>query len=478
VWFLTIESIALLAVATTLGLFAGWLVWGGKPAASSAQAGKSASSTPLISIDSPLHEASIDASTSAEPTVNKTNNLTNGVEPDDTWLKPEEIDPGANLSFGQEARTLHTETADDQSSFQLVGQRDHAAELERSESLRSLELVATNLRSEMEQLSFQLETREADVVRLKAKLRKAVEEIEKRTALAQAVRAELADYQQRLSQSLASSEVNPRSSEFAPAHEHDDFAPGGTRFTPDEIDELVQARTASLQIQTSQLERRTALIQSRAEEAEARVVALKAEAAQKHEEAEAALAKAEQEATDRILALEIDLASARQRTNLATQELMEFGSEISAIRDTNAKHLQSVHETMRDLQLRLDTTKAALSGRSLSPRKSSVNAIAPVSLHGSALMVLPGMSALVVDSLAELGVSTLEDVASWTQDDVDHIQSLLPEDPGVIERNGWVAAARRSLSEVSLQDLSTQDLSIQDLALQEDSLQDIPADQA
>jgi predicted flap endonuclease-1-like 5' DNA nuclease len=257
-------------------------------------------------------------------------------------------------------------------------------------------------------------------------------------------------------QSLASKQANnvdptsptsPMATQFVAAHHGDDFAPAGTRFTPAEIDELVQARTASLLIQTSQLERRTALIQSRAEEAEARVVALKAEAAQHQFDSEAAFAKAEREAADRILALEVDLASARQRTNVATQELMGFGSEISAIRDTNAKHLQSVHETMRDLQHRLDTTKAALAGRSMPAAKPSSLLENPSS--SSPLMALPGMTALVVDSLSELGISTLEDVASWTDEDVDHIQSLLPEDPEIVERNGWVTAAQRALSSLS-----------------------------
>ncbi len=460
-WFLTIESIALLAVATTLGLFAGWLVWGGKPAVISARAPNSAAASLTIApqaLAEPLDPelGTVIDQRDGEPM----DPPTMGRLTSDTRLSPDEIDPGAiealaESEFGLEAPQgfpgpYRSAPSADETVLDLLGSslpdtQDVSAfpSVASSNSVRLLELEAAQLREELDQLSARLETREADVVRLKAKLRKAVEEIEKRTALAQAARAELVEHQQRLAQSQVATSTNEGS-------ERDDFAPVGTRFTSAEIDELVQARTASLQIQTSQLERRTALIQSRAEEAEARVVALKAEAARQQAETDAAFAKAEQESADRILALEVDLASARQRTNMATQELMGFGTEISAIRDTNAKHLQSVHETMRDLQHRLDTAKAALAGRSISAVKSAT-VPATTSLSDSTLMVLPGMTVSVVDSLAELGIFTLADVASWTNEDVDHIQSLLPENPDIVERNGWVAVAQRSLREPSSQ---------------------------
>jgi predicted flap endonuclease-1-like 5' DNA nuclease len=482
VWFLTIESIALLVVATTLGLFAGWLVWGGKPAVLAAKVAESSAAQSSVATLAEADERSqgefgeLDADwvvDSVEATRSDTlkARVADRQETVGTRLSAEEIDPEAFGSSALGSTSLATEGSEAGQTPELDYRAFVAAQSRQPESdqlesggtrseaemgpasiTESLELVASQLRGEVDQLSAQLETREADVVRLKAKLRKAVEEIEKRTALAQAARAELAEHQ-RMVQSLASAQANPtvRSDVSANAvlpsasRDDDDFAPAGTRFTPAEIDELVQARTASLLIQTSQLERRTALIQSRAEEAEARVVALKAEAAQHQSEHDEVLAKAEREAADRILALEVDLASARQRTTMATQELMGFGSEISAIRDTNAKHLQSVHETMRDLQHRLDTAKAALAGRSIpAPKPSSLMAEHPSS--SSVLMALPGMSSMLVDSLAELGISTLEDVASWTDEDVDHIQSLLPEDPEIVERNGWVAAAQRSLS--------------------------------
>jgi predicted flap endonuclease-1-like 5' DNA nuclease len=483
VWFLTIESIALLAVATTLGLFAGWLVWGGKPAVSLAKAAPVSSqpSTPatlaegatatveskvpdlaaLMADDPDGHDEFImpkvpNTFTSRNSSTTSTTSSTSGGTTGDTWLTPDEIDPGAAKSLAGNQIALETQPSSLESylSAETARMGDQPTESTVDpEAIRSLEIVAAQLRSEIEQLSAQLETREADVVRLKAKLRKAVEEIEKRTALAQAARAELVDHQQRLAQSVAASaaaESNVAPAGLSALVEHDDFAPVGTRFTSAEIDELIQAKTASLQIQTSQLERRTALIQSRAEEAEARVVALKAEAAQQQAETEAALAKAEREAADRILALEVDLASARQRANLASQELMGFGSEISVIRDTNAKHLQSVHETMRDLQHRLDTTKAALAGRSVSALKPASSPTGADALPSASLMILPGMTTAIVDSLAELGIVSLDDVASWTNEDVDHIQSLLPEDPEIVQRNGWVTAALRLVHEASI----------------------------
>jgi predicted flap endonuclease-1-like 5' DNA nuclease len=475
-WFLTIESIALLAVATALGLFAGWLVWGGKPAGSLAQAAMASlpGSIPASLSESQSNEAqsnvpdlaALMADDPDEP--NEFIVSSRSVVPaGDTWLRPDEIDPGAVSGVVGDELALESDsslvTQSDLGTRSLLEPHlsaeaprrgdDEAQGPAHSEVVRSLEQTAAGLRSEIEQLSTQLESREADVVRLKAKLRKAVEEIEKRTALAQAARAELVDHQQLVAQSLASPAAAQPAGQQAGLEveaQHDDFAPVGTRFTAAEIDELIQAKTASLQIQTSQLERRTALIQSRAEEAEARVVALKAEAAQQQAENEAALAKADREAADRILALEVDLASARQRTNLATQELMGFGSEISLIRDTNAKHLQSVHETMRELQHRLDTTKAALAGRSISSIKPASSPAETHDLPSSSLMILPGMTSSVVDSLAEIGITTLHDVASWTTEDVDHIQSLLPEDPETVERNGWVAAAQRFVDEASL----------------------------
>jgi predicted flap endonuclease-1-like 5' DNA nuclease len=475
-WFLTIESIALLAVATALGLFAGWLVWGGKPAASLVQAAKAAlPGSTLASVSegqsNEAHSNVPDLAALMADDPDEPNEFIvssrSAVPAGDTWLRPDEIDPGAVTGVVGDELALESDSSlgtqlalgtqsllEPHLSVEASRSGDEKAQgPAHSEVVRSLEQTADGLRREIEQLSTQLESREADVVRLKAKLRKAVEEIEKRTALAQAARAELVDHQQRVAQSLASRAAAQPAGQQARSEvdaQHDDFAPVGTRFTAAEIDELIQAKTASLQIQTSQLERRTALIQSRAEEAEARVVALKAEAAQQQAETEAALAKAEREAADRILALEVDLASARQRTNLATQELMGFGSEISLIRDTNAKHLQSVHETMRDLQHRLDTTKAALAGRSISSMKPASSPQESHDLPSLSLMILPGMTASVVDSLAELGITTLHDVASWTNEDVDHIQSLLPEDPEIVERNGWVAAAQRFVHESSL----------------------------
>ncbi len=485
-WFLTIESIALLVVATTLGLFAGWLVWGGKPTVLATKVAESSAAQSSVATLTDVDERSqgeldeLDedwAVNRIEATRSKILKAEEA-DPNETVgarLSAEEIDPEAFetpaldsvgvaktevLEASQTPELDYRAFVEAQSrqpeSVEISGGTRSASEMELGTSVeRSRELVVSQLRGEVDQLSTQLETREADVVRLKAKLRKAVEEIEKRTALAQAARAELAEHQ-RMVQSLASAQANLTASsngsndavQPAPSRVDDDFAPAGTRFTPAEIDELVQARTASLLIQTSQLERRTALIQSRAEEAEARVVALKAEAAQHQSDYDIVLAKAEREAADRILALEVDLASARQRTTVATQELMGFGSEISAIRDTNAKHLQSVHDTMRDLQHRLDTTKAALAGRSAPvPKPSSLMMENPSS--GSALMGLPGMTSVLVESLAELGIATLEDVASWTGEDVDHIQSLLPEDPEIVERNAWVAAAQRLLSSTS-----------------------------
>ena len=480
-WFLTIESIALLAIATTLGLFSGWLVWGGRPAVIAATpAMYSSALVPIPSVSdltpSDDDEDDFDAAFPAARILEAAKAEKARKLHEAARLTAAEIDPESAalaledsvLETAQDSPKLADEAQDAFGSQPHVDQprggnsEAHAWSALRAEQPTQLETKFTNvtntaqlrlaeLETDLADINERLATREADVVRLKAKLRKAVEEIEKRTALAQTARAELVDYQQRLAQRDHESSFRPQQA-LAADSANDDFGPTGTRFTPAEIDELVQARTASLHIQTSQLERRTALIQSRAEEAEALVVALKAEAAHHQVEAESILAKAEHDANNRILALEVDLASARQRTNMATQELMGFGSEISAIRDTNAKHLQSVHETMQDLQHRLDTTKAALAGRSISSVKAP-DAEAPMSdssgLESSSLLVLPGTTATLVEALGELGITSLADVAVWTAEDVKHIQSLLPEDPEVVERNGWVLEAQRRLRETS-----------------------------
>jgi hypothetical protein len=501
-WFLTIESIALLAIATTLGLFSGWLVWGGRPAVI-------APPTPLLAIPSvsDLTPTSTDDDEFAlefpaarileAAKADKARKLSEAARLTAAEIDPEAAEQEATLDSAVDRNSslvplqtneaelvavtsplsllsatpvvqLLSNTIDGTAAADVNGPQNLSSTTEANGSNGNNTTNATNatkatnatnatntaqlriaeLESDLSNINERLTIREADVVRLKTKLRKAVEEIEKRTALAQAARAELVDHQQLLARSITESTSGSQQA-FAATAEHDDFAPAGTRFTPAEIDELVQARTASLHIQTSQLERRTALIQSRAEEAEARVIVLKAEVSQTQADAEAMLAKAEHDANNRILSLEVDLASARQRTNMATQELMGFGSEISAIRDTNAKHLQSVHETMRDLQHRLDTTKAALAGRSI-PAVQSSNAESVVDGNGqSSLLVLPGMTATLIDALAELGVRSLHDVSSWTTEDVEHMQSWLPEDPAIVERNGWVAFAQRSLRENS-----------------------------
>ena len=492
-WFLTIESIALLAIATTLGLFSGWLVWGGRPAVI-------APPTPLLAIPSvsDLTPTSTDDDEFAlefpaarileAAKADKARKLSDAARLTAAEIDPEAAEQEATLDSAVDRNSslvplqtneaelvavtsplslfsatpvvqLLSNTIDGTAAADVNGPQNLSSTTEANGTNGNNATNATNatntaqlriaeLESDLGNINERLTIREADVVRLKTKLRKAVEEIEKRTALAQAARAELVDHQQLLARSITESTSGSQQA-FAATAEHDDFAPAGTRFTPAEIDELVQARTASLHIQTSQLERRTALIQSRAEEAEARVIVLRAEVSQTQADAEAMLAKAEHDANNRILSLEVDLASARQRTNMATQELMGFGSEISAIRDTNAKHLQSVHETMRDLQHRLDTTKAALAGRSI-PAVQSSNAESVVDGNGqSSLLVLPGMTATLIDALAELGVRSLHDVSSWTTEDVEHMQSWLPEDPAIVERNGWVAFAQRSLRENS-----------------------------
>jgi predicted flap endonuclease-1-like 5' DNA nuclease len=490
-WFLTIESIALLAVATTLGLFAGWLVWGGKPpspavAASSAVPTESVASTGVADLvldhseagwadhdelvrsganrfdAGPFETDPFDADFSS--VTMPRSSLLSGNRGDGARLSAEEIDPGAfealvEQELGSESATDRAVETNSETGAQLEARTADlpAISVERPQSTTNAsskfvtdtaQLRIAELQTELHDLSDRLSEREADVARLKAKLRKAVVEIERRTALAQTARAELIDEHHRVVQGLANASVAPVNVN-ASALEHDDFAPSGTRFTSAEIDDLIQAKTASLLIQTSQLERRTALIQSRAEEAETRVVALKAEAAQYQAEAESTLAKAQHDAANRILALEVDLASARQRTNVATQELVGFASEVSAIRDTNAKHLQSVHETMRDLELRLDTTKAALAGRSLP--KSPISSVVPDNFADRpTLLGLPGMTPKLIDSLSELGVASLEDVAGWTSEDVARIQSWLPEDPAIVERNGWVAAAQEALDRASI----------------------------
>ena len=507
-WFLTIESIALLVVATTLGLFSGWLVWGGKPALVSApvvedtsafeadfvdpaafdtsadlvvdEQGFDEASQSIASHKSGAHFAGLLADATDDQDVDEFSHLLEGKELGvAARLSPAEIDPGAIESVVENEWGIHPSSSNAIGSLgsdtgflsdQTVASALTSLSAENSVAADSTDLVSfdadqavtgtamseqakrriTGLEIDLEAIAERLKTREEDVVRLKAKLRKAVEEIEKRTAGAQAARAELLDYQEQIARDLAAKPVEIEPSNAASRDGHDDFAPSGTRFTTVEIDELVQARTASLLILTSQLERRTALIQSRAEEAESRVVALKAEAAEYQQETEAALAKAEHDATNRILALEVDLASARQRTNIATRELMGFGSEIAAVRETNAKHLQVVHETMRDLQHRLDATKAALAGRSIAPSTpSSPSAFVSglVNSRGTSLLALPAMTSTLVDSLAELGVTSLEDVASWTAEDISQIQSWLPEDPEIVERNGWVAVAQLALRE-------------------------------
>jgi predicted flap endonuclease-1-like 5' DNA nuclease len=151
---------------------------------------------------------------------------------------------------------------------------------------------------------------------------------------------------------------------------------------------------------------------------------------------------------------EIELSSARLRTESARNELAVISTELVEFRKRNNELLQDSHTRLSGLTGRVDTAHSILSGqtKTASPSTSGTAAQAThatTSRMGDAgsdeLLVLPGMTPEIAHHLRELEVRNLADVASWTAADVTQYEAWLPDHPGIIRSNDWVGQAKAAL---------------------------------
>jgi chromosome segregation ATPase len=150
---------------------------------------------------------------------------------------------------------------------------------------------------------------------------------------------------------------------------------------------------------------------------------------------------------------EIELSSARLRTESARNELAVISSELVEFRKRNNELLQDSHTRLSGLTGRVDTAHSILSGQSKTSSPSAASGAGATRANASSmadavsdeLLVLPGMTPEIANHLRELEVRSLADVASWTVADVTQYEAWLPDNPGIIRSNDWVGQAKAAL---------------------------------
>ena len=201
------------------------------------------------------------------------------------------------------------------------------------------------------------------------------------------------------------------------------------------------------------------------------------ESQERAQQSEQRLARVERSYEDRVASLEVDLASARLRTDVAAGELVAFRNDLGQLHDANARHLAASHSTIGELSTRLDRASAALNDRAprpptqhaathapatttpniaapevASPEVASAEMIAApletptpsaVAIDLRNIQLLPGVDRDIAGHLEELGIQSLTDIAGWTESDVERFQAWLPDHPRIVADNDWVAAAAR-----------------------------------
>jgi chromosome segregation ATPase len=138
---------------------------------------------------------------------------------------------------------------------------------------------------------------------------------------------------------------------------------------------------------------------------------------------------------------EIELSSARLRTESARNELGAISTELVEFRKRNTELLQDSHSRLSGLTGRIETAHSILSGQSKKAAPSAAQ-----SFSSDELLVLPGMTAEIASHLRELEVKSLSDVASWTDADVKQYETWLPDHPGIVSANDWVSRARSAIA--------------------------------
>jgi predicted flap endonuclease-1-like 5' DNA nuclease len=143
---------------------------------------------------------------------------------------------------------------------------------------------------------------------------------------------------------------------------------------------------------------------------------------------------------------EIELSSARLRSESARNELGAITMELVEFRKRNTELLQDSHNRLSGLTGRVETAHSILSGQSGQSKKSPAANQGMVSESSDDLLVLPGMTAEIASHLRELEVKSLADVASWTDADIKQYETWLPDHPGIISANDWVSRARSAIA--------------------------------
>jgi chromosome segregation ATPase len=341
--------------------------------------------------------------------------------------------------------------------------------------------------------------RESDVTRLRGKLRLAATELEKRAnqvSSARRAHAEIAnqfaDMENRLSTveaermrlqtlteeaatnpTLWAAEANNRSVEAAiaernAAHEtklaevtsiHDrNVAEMTSRYEAGlvELESKHEARVAELSGVVADRERSLTELQQRlvaAEDARSdaegqvqdlnqRVDAAETEVVRVLSEAK----KLERDLRQDVQQREIELSSARLRTESARNELGVISTELVEFRKRNTELLQDSHTRLSGLTGRVDTAHSILSGQSKSASGASSARASSTNTSDDELMLLPGMTPEIASHLRELEVRSLADVASWTAADVKQYETWLPDHPEIVSSNDWVGRAKAALA--------------------------------
>jgi predicted flap endonuclease-1-like 5' DNA nuclease/chromosome segregation ATPase len=163
------------------------------------------------------------------------------------------------------------------------------------------------------------------------------------------------------------------------------------------------------------------------------------------------MGRAERE-RDQLRAL---LASAASRV----AELESARSEVLAERDRLADSLDAFRTSDRTLPPHLGVAepievvidvrapapelRSARPGASRRPlRAFGVRSSSDAPLGPDDLEQIPGVGPVLARTLHRLGVHTYRVIGEWTMADITRVQSMLPDDPGRIERDGWVVGAR------------------------------------
>ena len=415
-WFFIFESLALLSIASVVGVVAGFLVWGGRPtpAPSSAAAVGADQAHLWAEINSrnadverlrhKLKRAVVELERRAQQVVAAREAHDNLLVQVDTL--------GAQLAIAQDAHPFVSGGI--------------------SESGGSGQALGDEERVQLEQ--------------------------------------QVADHRARLQQQQA--EQAASSARIAHAEEERKLAQA----------ELARARAeaSDARTQVQELESQLHAVDDDLRRAREQLTQTEAEASdlqQKADECHQQLATAEHTYEGRLASLEVDLSSARLRTETASGELLAFRNDLGQLHDANARHLADSHTTIGALRARLDRASAALTA-STTPQQSTVHPAEaepvapaaktsgpPAAIEASTasappasgapvidlrnLQLLPGVDQNIAGHLEELGVESLTDIAEWTESDVERFQAWLPDHPRIVADNDWVAVAVRLVAQSS-----------------------------